>query len=64
MLSLLAISQLFLGSATVNFNFNLSQGLAPSRQGMTMFRVVYLIITLVVVLRLLGKDGGPMKAAG
>lgn len=35
----------------------------PSRQGITLYRVVYLIIALVVVLRLLGKDGGPMKSS-
>merc|ERR1712241_744001 len=41
----------------------LRQGLSPSSQGITLFRVVYLILTLVVVLGLLGKDGGPIKAS-
>lgn len=59
----LILSQLHLGSALRSLSFNLSQGLIPSRQGITLYRVVYLIIALVVVLRLLGKDGGPMKSS-
>lgn len=63
LLLFLVLSQLCLGSALRSLSFNLRQGLIPSRQGITLYSVVYLIIALVVVLRLLGKDGGPMKSS-
>lgn len=63
LLLFLVLSQLYLGSALRSLSFNLRQGLIPSRQGITLYSVVYLIIALVVVLRLLGKDGGPMKSS-
>ena len=60
LLGLVKLQSETISSKSLHF---LRQGLSPSSQGVTLFRVVYLIVTLVVVLGLLGKDGGPIKAS-